>query len=63
MVCSISVVASPPGSDLTVTVEAKQLQMLQAGIPKGLIVDHHVTQYFCLRPMESIDLFPRPYLV
>ena len=44
MVCSISVVASLPGSDLTVTVEAKQLQMLQAGIPEGLIVDHHVTQ-------------------
>ena len=33
-----------PGSDLMVTVEAKQLQMLQAGIPEGLIVDHHVTQ-------------------
>ena len=44
MVFSISVFAALPGLDLTVTVEAKQLQMLQGGIPKGLIVDHHVTQ-------------------
>ena len=56
MVFSISVVASLPGSDLTVTVEAKQLQadgrgsirMLGGGLPQKLgknqRVGHHVTQ-------------------